>query len=309
MKLIETPNNPAPPGAEVHEVKGFKNARLRVCLAPATGTPRGTVIIFPGYTEFLEKYFETMRDLQARGFTTFIMDWRGQGLSFRKLKNPYIYYFQNFDEPVRDLLIALEKFKDRLPRPWVTFAHSMGGAIALRALLVEGVRPEAAFFSTPMWGLVAATPVNRFASRFMRFIGLGRLPVSIVRKDPREEKFAQNNVTSDETRFNRNWDVWRACPGIRIAGPTFAWFAAACDITDWFRSTKRTKRLHFPITVLSATEDTFVRNASHEEIVKRLPDAVHKTIEGAKHELLQERDLYRDQAFAAFDALLKRAGI
>jgi len=309
MILIETPENPPPDGAEVHEVKGYKGARLRVCIAPATGAPRGTVILFEGYTEFIEKYFETMRDLQARGFTTIIMDWRGQGLSFRKLKNPHIYYIQNFDEPVRDLIKALEHFKDRLPRPWVTFAHSMGGAIALRALLIERIRPEAAFFSAPMWGLTAATLQNRLWSRFMRLIGLGRLPVTIVPKDPREEVFTENKVTSDEARFTRNWAVWRACPGIRIAGPTFTWFAAACDVTQWFRKTSRTKRLRFPITVLSGTEETIVRNESHDALVARLPDVVHKKIDGARHELLQERDVYRDQALAAFDDLLKRAGI
>lgn len=309
MKLIDTPDNPPPPGTEVHQISGYKGAKLRVCIAPAQGAPRGTVILFEGYTEFLEKYFETMRDLQARGFTTIIMDWRGQGLSFRKLKNPYVYYFQNFDEPVRDLLIMLEEFKDRLPQPWVTFAHSMGGAIALRALLLEGLRPEAAFFSTPMWGVTAATLTNRIAARIIRFIGLGHLPTTIVRKDPREENFAENQVTSDEARFKRNWDVWRACTGIRIASPTFAWFAAACDVTHWFRTTTRTKRLRFPITVLSATEDTYVRNDSHTAVAARLPDVDHRIIQGAKHELLQERDVYRDQALAAFDDLLKRAGI
>lgn len=309
MKLIETPNNPPPDGAEIHSVKGYKGARLRVCITPAKGAPRGTVILFEGYTEFLEKYFETMRDLQARGFTTIIMDWRSQGLSTRKLKNPHIYYFQNFDEPVRDLIAALDQFKDRLPRPWVTFAHSMGGAIALRALLIERIRPEAAFFSAPMWGVAAATLQNRIAARVIRFIGLGRLPVSIFPKDPREENFSENEVTSDEARFNRNWDAWRACSHIRIAGPSFAWFAAACDITQWFRKTSRTKRLRFPITVLSASEETIVRNEAHDAIAARLPDVVHKQIVGAKHELLQERDVYRDQALAAFDDLLKRTGI
>ena len=309
MKLIATPNNPAPDGAEIHTIKGFKGTSLRVCLTPAKGPPRGTVILFEGYTEFLEKYFETISDLQARGFNTIIMDWRSQGLSARKLKNPYIFYFQNFDEPVRDLIIALDQFKERLPRPWVTLAHSMGGAIALRAVLIERIRPEAALFCAPMWGIAAATLPNRIAARVMRFIGLGQLPVSIRPKDPREEVFSENEVTSDEARFNRNWDAWRACPDIRIAGPSFAWFAAACDVTQWFRKTSRTKRLRFPITILTASEETIVRNDAHDALAARLPDVKHKVIQGAKHELLQERDIYRDQALGAFDDLLKRAGI
>ena len=44
--------------------------RYAVMVCQHDYTPRGTVILFEGYTEFLEKYFETIRDLQTRGFTT-----------------------------------------------------------------------------------------------------------------------------------------------------------------------------------------------------------------------------------------------
>ena len=52
-----------------------------------------------------------------------------------------------------DLIIALEKFKDRLPRPWVTFAHSMGGAILLLASARGETRLKRMVLSAPMMGL------------------------------------------------------------------------------------------------------------------------------------------------------------
>ena len=53
--------------------------------APPAGR-RGTVCIFPGRTEWIEKYFETVRDLRNRGFAVALLDWRGQGLSDRALE-------------------------------------------------------------------------------------------------------------------------------------------------------------------------------------------------------------------------------
>ena len=46
--------------------------------APPPGR-KGTVCLFPGRAEFIEKYFETVRDLRARGFAVATIDWRGQG--------------------------------------------------------------------------------------------------------------------------------------------------------------------------------------------------------------------------------------
>src|SRR5204863_274406 len=50
---------------------------------PAIG--KGTVCVFTGRSEFIEKYFETVRNLRQRGFAVAVMDWRGQGHSSRQL--------------------------------------------------------------------------------------------------------------------------------------------------------------------------------------------------------------------------------
>ena len=43
----------------------------------------GTVCIFPGRSEFIEKYFEVVGELRRRGFAVAVLDWRGQGGSGR----------------------------------------------------------------------------------------------------------------------------------------------------------------------------------------------------------------------------------
>jgi alpha-beta hydrolase superfamily lysophospholipase len=43
------------------------------------GPPRGSVVVSPGRSEPIEKYFEVVQDLLDRGFVVLVHDWRGQG--------------------------------------------------------------------------------------------------------------------------------------------------------------------------------------------------------------------------------------
>ena len=90
----------------------------------------GTVLLFPGRTEYLEKYGPAAQELAARGFATLTIDWRGQGLSGREVADPVKGHFHSFDDPVNDLATALKLLSARLPRPHIGLAHSMGGCIA-----------------------------------------------------------------------------------------------------------------------------------------------------------------------------------
>ena len=68
--LFETDANPIPHGikAGLLEAKGGKTLRYAILKADAKPI-RGTVVLLQGRNEFIEKYFETMTDLTARGFT------------------------------------------------------------------------------------------------------------------------------------------------------------------------------------------------------------------------------------------------
>ena len=83
MILIATPGNPIPDGAIAGKIKTADAIELRFARWDSPGGKRGTVCVFQGRTEFIEKYFETVNDLRQRGFAVATMDWRGQGHSTR----------------------------------------------------------------------------------------------------------------------------------------------------------------------------------------------------------------------------------
>src|SRR5436309_13416036 len=96
MNLVSIPANPVPDGAVSGILKTPDGVALRFARwAPPPGR-RGTVCLFQGRAEFIEKYFETVRDLRSRGFAVATLDWRGQGLSERALRNPLKGDVRNF---------------------------------------------------------------------------------------------------------------------------------------------------------------------------------------------------------------------
>ena len=133
-ELIGTTRNPVPVGAVTGAFNARGGIRIRYARWDTTAERRlGTVCLFHGRAEFIEKYFETITDLRRRGFAVATMDWRGQGGSSRLLKNPakgHAENFSQFDEDVRQFMSEI--VLPDCPPPYYCLAHSMGGHLALR---------------------------------------------------------------------------------------------------------------------------------------------------------------------------------
>lgn len=313
MPFVLVPGNPAPESIQELSLQGRGGVPLRAMIAQSTATPppgsapRGTVIVCSGRTEFIEKYFEVVRDLQARGFVVFCMDWRGQGLSGRETDNRLKGHLTSLDEAVADLFYAIESCKDKLPRPHIVLAHSMGGGIVLRGLQSNKLpNIDAALFSAPMWGIRNLKDFAVQTARFMASLGMGQSFALGVETKWKREGFKRNPVTNDKSRFDRAQGLVQAEPRLAIAGPTWGWVAAAADAIEAFSQPGALAHVRLPITVVSAGGDVLVDNASHAAVAAALPNARHVVIAGAKHELLMEVDAVRDQVWAEFDALVAR---
>ena len=108
MELVSLARNPVPSGAMVGSFAGYDGAPLRYARWEPTRSPRrGTVCVFQGRAEFIEKYFETIADLRRRGFAVAIFDWRGQGRSYRALSDHKKSHIVDFAEHGFECLIGL----------------------------------------------------------------------------------------------------------------------------------------------------------------------------------------------------------
>lgn len=304
-RIIDVPGNPRPEGARIVWFEGVSGRKLRACVAPATvETPRGTCIVCPGRTEFIEKYFEVARELQAKGFGVLILDWPGQGLSQRLLDDPQKGHIDRFETFMGALRNGLDAFKE-LPRPYVSLAHSMGGAIALAAIGQKLVDVKAAAFCAPMWGL----PLGRTQRYFiwaMRVMGRSN---DFAMKPGPPEKFEDNVVTNDRPHWQLNRDLTDKAPELSLGPVTWGWLGASLDIFNSISKPSVLKQIEIPVFVASAAQEKLVDNKSHEHVATHLPDCEHITIEDAMHELLMEKPEKRAEFWAGFDRMLQRAGI
>ena len=130
MNLVSIPANPVPEDVVTGMLKTPDGVSLRFARwAPPPGR-KGTVCLFPGRAEFIEKYFETVRDLRARGFAVAALDWRGQGGSQRQLRNPRKGYVRRFADYDIDLATFMhEVVLPDCPPPVFGLAHSMGATV------------------------------------------------------------------------------------------------------------------------------------------------------------------------------------
>jgi lysophospholipase len=308
MKLVSIPANPVPDGAVTGALKTPDGVSLRfVRWAPPPGR-KGTVCVFQGRAEFIEKYFETVRDLQSRGFAVATLDWRGQGLSDRALADRHKGHVGDFSEYGADLDAFMEQIVlPDCPPPFFALGHSMGGAILIRAAY-EGRRWfDRVMLSAPMIGL----PKRKFSglaaptARLLRLFGRGSAYVPTGKPAMTgTETFINNVLTSDPVRYARNAAVLEEEPALGLGSPTIAWADSALRLMNKFAMPNYPGRIRQPILMAAAGRDEVVSTAAIEEFGIHLLAGSHLIVAGSRHEILQEQDHYRRQFWAAFDAFV-----
>jgi lysophospholipase len=308
MNLVSIPANPVPDGAVSGILKTPDGVALRFARwAPPPGR-KGTVCLFQGRAEFIEKYFETVRDLRARGFAVATLDWRGQGMSERVLRNPLKGYVRNFSQYQIDLEAFInEVVLPDCPPPIFALAHSMGALVLLRAASA-GIRWfDRMVLLSPMVALpgMRRTAATRALVRSLRLGGFGSLYVpggdaSVMQLRP----FVGNLLTADPVRYARNVAVLEAEPKLAIGWPTVAWADAAFRAMGELAEPGYAGRIRQPILIIAAGLDAIVSTPAIDEFAVQLRAGSHLIVPGARHELLMEQDRFRGQVLAAFDAFV-----
>jgi lysophospholipase len=308
MNLVSIPANPAPPDAVTGVLKTPDGVLLRYARwAPPPGR-KGTVCIFQGRTEFIEKYFEVVRDLRVRGFAVATLDWRGQGLSQRLTRDPRKGHVRDFD----DYLIDLETFMKEVvlpdcPPPYFALGHSMGASVLILGAAGGHRWFERLVLIAPMIGL-RERPVFGYAAimaRIMRLAGFGRAYIPGGIGTPMAIRpFVGNIVTSDPVRHARTSAILEAEPAFGVGSPTVSWAHAAFKMMSELADPSFPSRLRQPMLLLACGRDYLVSTAAIEEFAIHLRAGSHLIVAGAMHELMMEQDYYRQQFWAAFDAFV-----
>lgn len=312
MDLVALARNPVPSGAMTGIFKCPDGVRLRFARWEATRAPvRGTVCVFHGRGEFIEKYFEVIADLRRRGFGVATMDWRGQGGSARMLSNHRKGYVRSYAEYERDLVQFMrEVVLPACAPPYYGLAHSMGGHILLRHACQPRSLFERIVLSAPMVAIdrdrLGAPPaLARLYAETLGALGFGSMYVRGGSDRPLETvPFERNPLTSDPDRHLRNRAILDVAPGLGLGSPTVAWLRATLRSIKHVTQPDFPMRVQVPLLLFSAGADRIVSTAAIERLAQGLKVGAHVLIPGSRHEILQERDEIRQRFWAVFDAYL-----
>lgn len=272
-----------------------------------TQNNNGTICLFQGRAEFIEKYAEVISELNHRGFVVIAFDWRGQGGSQRFLTNTTKGHIDDFDLYIQDIDTILSFMNNFAPKPWFALAHSMGATALMLAVNQGEKRFERVVFSAPMVQLAglctpALAKTLAFTLDYMGFGGCfvpGGGNASISSKP-----FEGNILTSDVQRYARIAHILRDSPEMSIGSPTISWAASAFRAMDALKNPDFGSCITTPSLIITAGADRLCSSPAALELATRLRRCKAIELVGARHELLMERDAIRQQFWAAFDAFI-----
>ena len=287
-----------PKNGRAYWVSADDGTRLRIGHWEAERRERGTVFLFPGRSEYIEIYGRMARDLEYLGYSTFVIDWRGQGLSDRATEDRRAGHVDSFEDYQRDVRVMVSAAKKlRLPKPWFLLAHSMGACIGTRSMQQNVLDVEACIFTAPMFDIHLSV-IERLVVGPLTWIfdALGKrhsyAPGCSGNNYAQTVEFDDNRLTNEKGMYQYWVEQANIHEDLLIGGPTMGWLRAALQETKILRSIPTPD---VPCIAYCGDEDVIVDERAMRDCLENWSSGVLKHIEGAKHELLFERKSTRSR--------------
>lgn len=281
-------------------------------LAPASDACAGTVVLLGGRAEFIEKHEETIAELNRRHFLVYAMDWRGQGLSSRLLRDRQKGHILTFNQYIEDLGIFMDTIVwPNAVSPVLFLAHSMGGHIALRYLIEKDVKAAPAVLVSPMIRIrthpLPHGVARRLACLAVRAGCATRFIMGAGPYDPNRKPFKNNPLTSDWQRFAEEGRKIAENPDLAIGGVTYGWLCAALESIDGLLSSAHLEEMKAPVLIVGGGDERVVSVPAMQAFCRRLANCRCVVINHARHEILKEAEPMRQAFWSEFDNFVQTA--
>ncbi|KJE37178.1 lysophospholipase [Thalassospira sp. HJ] len=276
---------------------------------------RQHILILQGRGEYIERYQETADELSERGFGCVTFDFRGHGGSSRETSDPVMGYIHDVAHYIADTRHVIDHVCDNhgITCP-IVLTHSTGGLVAMVMMLDQPNLWESAVMVAPFFGLGGHDWLSlaaQFVADSMCRYGFDKQYLPGQSKLSPLTKFVPDNIlTSDVARHARNVAILQKHPNLVVGGVSAGWldacFKAQASVSDRIEQMKSGAWSLPPITMVLAGNDQVVSNQTTEDLFGNVPSITITEIPEARHEILQERDLYRNKFWQAFDAHIAR---
>lgn len=294
-----------PETGKAHWIVADDNVRLRVAHWPVAEGVKGTVFLFQGRSENLEKYGRTVNALNRQGYSAFAIDWRGQGMSDRVATDPMLSHITSYDDYQIDVDAMVSAANAlSLPKPWFILGHSLGACIGLRT--VSNPSPfSACAFTAPLWD-ISLPKYKKIAAWLISWAALFVGKAQAYAPGARGEsyvltnEFEDNRLTHDPEMYEYYVRISEGLPDQQVGGPSMGW------LLETLKETKALSALpspDIPCHTFFGTEDSIVDEGAIKARMASWQNGQLTTIPNARHDLMCETREIRDAIFVAIDEL------
>ncbi|WP_336277105.1 serine aminopeptidase domain-containing protein [Bartonella sp. CB178] len=260
---------------------------------PKIGKPKGTVVILKSYTNSMEEYFLSINEISKRGFCTAIFDCFNKAVPQRTTVKKRRY--KNFD--IQNNIKELNYFFKNIAypicqSPYYVLSHGIGGLTALNGLSLINHKFSKMLCVSPTFAPFG-NKTDSFQHKLTQFFcntGLGFLPVIGVKKIKRKNIPLVNEES--------------ASPYLLTSPPTSRWMASVLNAIGTAKKNILSGQLQTPTMFVLASQNNITNNIEIRELCQHTRIADSITIIGADLNTIINKEYYRKQLLAAFNAFI-----
>ena len=285
------------------------NEKYKIDSALLKSDFKKTIVIFPGFTEFCEKYSAEVLCFHERGYNVLIIDWPGQGQSGHFGWHTLAVHCDDFDYHLGALDAVVEK-AGLNDHELILFGHSMGGHLALRYAATRPFDFRAIILTAPMM----APPVMpvwliRVTSYLLSNIGFARMHLpfhQVLSLDDVRHYRIENSLTRNPKGYENQFIWFDDAPELRRSGPSVGWVNAAYKscalytLNSYWLAT-----LNLPVLAFVASDERVVFAPATEFGLSHIKNLKRVDFIGARHELLHELPKVTSQLWRHIDNFLE----
>lgn len=288
-----------PEEGEAYWVNTADNIRIRIAIWNKSLSESGTILVFPGRGDCAEKFGRVASNFAKNGFTTLVVDWRGQGLSERLVEDPLVGHVNRFSDYQLDVSAVVDAAKIlELPEPWYLIGHSMGACIGLRSLQ-NGLPVNACTFTAPMWDIKISPMQRIFAwplSWAAKAIGQGHCYVPGNKTGERKSYvlsvgFEDNRLTNDRSMYQYMVNIATNLPDCETAAPSLGWLH---EVLKECRSLSKELSPDMPCMTFCGDDDVLVDMDAAEKRMASWTEGTFEVIRNSKHDIMSETEGVRE---------------
>lgn len=253
---------------------------------------KAAIVMSHGFCEFISKYTETLYYFYQMGYSVFIVEHRGHGLSDRQVKGLCKVHVDRFEDYIVDFNEFIEKvvIPESITERLFLFAHSMGGAIG--ALYLEKYPRvfERAILSSPMIKLKTGRrpkPVVKMVS-ILTILPFFRKKYILGHHDyDHSFKYPKCSCLS-KARYTYQYNERERDEHYQTNGATYGWSKESVNVSK--KILKKASLVEIPVIIMQAAMDTLVVPEAQNEFAELAKDCKVIRFEGSKHEIFNATD-------------------